>query len=291
MSIELNDEVPVPRFEDNLSRELARVYEQEHADAPRGRGPGRRTVLAGVASIAAAAMLIAGILVAGSDKNDESGVEAKIIAATEDAMADLVVHTVTDWAWTTGPVDQEGWGDQTSLSIRFLNYAEDGELSSDWGQTEVPAEEPPGELPPGTRLMRTVDYCFEEYSVEEREFFSPAVVASIAEDLARGWMREDGTEVVDGRELIRVVVADSGPYSPADATWLVDPETYLPVQLVGDASDGTDAGPDIDQGYVTTFEYLPRTPDNLAQLRAADPPAGFVQVDELSRTTEARPCS
>jgi hypothetical protein len=295
MTVELNDEVPVPGFEDNLWRELARVHEQERVDAPSGgitrrRGLGRRTLLAGAGSIAAATVLIAGILVAGPDEDarDEDDLQARIIAATETALTDSIVHDVSDWAMTPGPVDAEFWADQTSLSVRMLSYNEDGEVSLDWGLAEVPSQDGPSEALSGTRLLRTVDYCFQEYSIEEESEVFPgreetveaSVVLSIVEELERGSMREDGTQVVDGRELIRVV--EDGE-TASDATWLVDPETYRPVQLIGDLGEG--AG-----GYVTTFEYLPRTPANLALLRAADPPDGFVLVDELFRRSETRPC-
>jgi hypothetical protein len=143
MNIELDDEVPVPLFEDNLSRELARIHQHERAepsslDAPGGHGRGRRSVLTGVASIAAAIGLIAAILTIGSDENDGPDLEARIVAATETALSDSIVYEVTDFAHTPGPVDMESWSDEASLSVRTRGYGPDGEPASDVGQTEAP---------------------------------------------------------------------------------------------------------------------------------------------------------
>lgn len=275
----LNDEVPVPRLEDKLWPELARIHEEERADrratvTTAGPRRGRRTMVAGVGLVAAATILIAGIAVFGSDGGPDGGdhdVQARIVAATRTAMTDSVVHEVTDFADTPASVDEEAWRDQTSLSIRRLHNAADGQASLDTAMARDG--------------VRTVDYCFEEYTTEEEPPFpdgagTTSVVVDLADELASGRAREDGTEIVDGRELIRVV-EDGAPY----AAWLVDPETYRPVQLRGEVGDGNATA------YTTTFEYLPRTPENLARLRAADPPAGFAQVDELSRTTDHRPCS
>ena len=88
-------------------------------------------------------------------------------------------------------------------------------------------------------------------------------------------MRTDGTEVVNGRELIRVVEVDGNEA----VTWYVDVETYRPVRIA-----------DPVEGYVTTIEYLPRTPDLLARFTPVIPD-GVVQVDELTRHDDWAPCS
>jgi hypothetical protein len=76
-------------------------------------------------------------------------------------------------------------------------------------------------------------------------------------------MQVDGTEVVDGRELIRL-------HEVSYKTLLVDHDTYRPVRAIGEG---------IDDNVTTTIDYLPRTPDNLALLRSVIPD-DFVQVDQ-----------
>jgi hypothetical protein len=103
MTAELNDEVTVPGFEDKLWHELARVHDQERIEpSPADAGPGsraaRRTVRTGLALIAAATTVIAGISVTRSDDRPANALEARIIAATETAVADSIVYSVTDFA-------------------------------------------------------------------------------------------------------------------------------------------------------------------------------------------------
>ena len=92
---------------------------------------------------------------------------------------------------------------------------------------------------------------------------------------ARRWF--DGTEVVDGQELVRVVEAEP----TSDVVRYVDPDSYRPVRAVG-GDEGHD--------YVTTIEYLPRTPELLAAFTPVIP-EGFAEVDPLTRTDNHRPCS
>lgn len=282
MTAEMKDEVPVPHFEDNLWRELARAHDQERVDGSTavvdlGRRPGRRTVLAGVGAIAAAAALIAGIVITGPNDAADADLEAKIIAATESALADSIEYEVTDWPDTPAQPDLEAWRDQTTAATRLLAYTEDGERSIDSGPVEAPSPDDEGPDPSKLSLDRVVDYCFEEYAVQEVPIppgatdISSSLAEAVSRHLADGSMHEDGTEVVDGRELIRVI-EDSAP----DAIWYVDPDTYRPVLGVG-------AGPD--NTAVTTIEYLPRTPENLAQFSPVIPD-GFVEVDEPTRSED-----
>jgi hypothetical protein len=74
----------------------------------------------------------------------------------------------------------------------------------------------------------------------------------------------DGTEVVDGRELIRM-------HEVSYRTFLVDPDTYRPVRAIGEGSNNN---------ATTTIDYLPRTRENLGLLRTVIPD-DFVQVDQL----------
>jgi hypothetical protein len=267
MTAELNDEVTVPRFEDKLWHQLARVHEQERIEpSPAGAGPGsraaRRTVRTGLALIAAATIVIAGILVTRSDDRRADALQARIIAATETAVADSIVYSVTDFADRGG--SDEHWFDETTGLSRLLSYAENGELAREF--TLAPAQ---GDRPP---TYTVIDHCSKEYTVEDEPLSLAGgqnLAAWIIESLRNGSMQVDGTEVVDGRELIRM-------HEVSYQTFLVDPDTYRPVRAIGEGSNNN---------VTTTIDYLPRTPENLALLRTVIPD-DFVQVDQL-RTFEA----
>jgi hypothetical protein len=335
---EMRDELPVPHFEDRLWQVLSDAHPARHRDGPPREGSavhgrsrlrrGRGLLAAGIGSLAAAAVVIAAVAVVGSSGSDDAtglatdqaggtgggavpsgtpaevDLAAKITAATRDALADSVVHTVQDF---TGPGDSESWSDETSGAWRLLQFTEDDAPSMDHGMLEPPAvdaaapppiPEPPDHcnwtaaaqltdegasvdelpdcppaLPPDhpTVPTRTVDYCFEEYIESEM----PALPArneaeAVGEDLAAGKLVEDGTEIVDGRELIRLRTAGDA----LGHVYFVEPDTYRPVLIHGYPDD-------LDVPlYVMTFDYLARTPDNLA-LFVAPIPGGFTVADQL----------
>lgn len=295
----------------------------------------RRSLLAGVGIAATAAAVMAAIAVTvpgtGDGEDAETAgpagvetpdpgvpVETRIINATDAALADSIVHVMQDMS--TGPGDSEMWSDEQSGRVRSRTLDANGAPSFDSGPAAPPAVDDvgPGMPPPGTppfdpslpsETHRQVDYCFGEY----REFPQALLpghneAAGVRDGLADGSMIEDGTQVVDGRELIRVVrllepatgeraaalaateaaggpattdtVPTGGPITTGTATeeqpvvdedhvTLIDPETYRPVMLLGYAGSSAE--------YVMTFEYLPRTVENLALL-SPPVPEGFVQT-------------
>ena len=146
MTAELNDEVTVPRFEDKLWHELARVHEQElsepsPADVDRGFPTARRTVRTGLALIAAATIVIVGIVVTRSDDRPADAMQARIIAATETALADSIVYSVTDFADRGG--SDEHWFDETTGMSRLLSYADNGELAREFTLAPAQGDRPP----------------------------------------------------------------------------------------------------------------------------------------------------
>jgi len=364
------DEVALPRFEERLRARLGQAHDDHRAvrmtavatttartAAPglappdgdtgrprvlrrppprRRRGRGRRSLRLGAGALAAAAALAAGVAAwpsgdggganiavddpAGTSVPPTSELAPLVIAAADEAAATSVVHITQD---NTSYGDSEGWIDETTGAGRLLQYGGDGELQMDSSQQ-------------GDDTL-TVDHCFAEYSE------APAGLPSVAHSatqwvqnyLADGLLVEDGTEVVGGRELLRLrevpyseldpdsdflrrlverqeaaaeALAEARDATPppsdqelalleaeaaladarADAVdeamsddsgaegelgvTLVDPDTYRPVIVRG--------YPGSDSAYTQTYEYLPRTPENLALLDA-QVPEGFTEVTQL----------
>jgi hypothetical protein len=330
------DEIALPRFEERLRARLAEAH-LEATSAPAGAGDrspaqlhqrrARRSLTLGVGAIAAATALVVGVVAQQSGGGDgdgdrtDTGAEPApgtpipptselaplVIAATDEAAATSIVHISQD---NDSYGDSEGWIDETTGAGRLLQYGDDGEPRFDSSET--------------ADATLTVDHCFAEYAegVPGLPVVGHNATRWVQNQLADGWMVEDGTEVVDGRELIRlrevpwadrdpdtfghkraVVTPGSGQDEPALSpedeaavrgieealddvqreamenmppqteedlsVALVDPETYRPVQLVGPG-----------RSYVQTYEYLPRTAENLALLEA-QVPEGFTQVPDV----------
>jgi hypothetical protein len=345
MTTDLHEELAVPHFEDRLWGELARTHgaprDREHRDrvmtGRRSQPRRRRSIAVSVASIAAAAAVVAGVVILGdSDRGTAPRSEsatgepgsvdlaAEIVTATRQATAESVVHVFQDS--TTIP-DGEAWTDETSGTRRDLFYDVAGDPAYDSGALTAPAPDATApELPddptdPSWPLVRSrvVDHCFGEYAeIMTGALHGGTEAERVGRRLAEGALVEDGTQVVDGRELIRLIEvpapigqgvpqtgevwveeeqlvvegdapepttttteapASTEPVRPEDIDeslvehiYLVDPETYRPMMILG--YQGTDAE------YTMTFEYLPRTPENL-ELLVTPIPDGFVQVDEL----------
>jgi hypothetical protein len=230
-----------------------------------GRRPGRRRVLVGVGSIAAAAAVAAVLVVTGPDGGPgDDELTSRIVSATRSALADSVEHEVTDWSDTSARVDDEAWRDQTTAAVRFLHFAPDGSgRSLDVGPVEPPT---PDDRAPtsGPHPHLSVDHCFEEWDVQDvpgpegATRINASIARAVAEGLDDGSMVTDGTEVVDGRELLRYRdVANDG------VVWL-DPDTREIVKR------RFSPGGEDEQGE--TYEYLARTPENLAVLVPEVPP-------------------
>ncbi|HEY8546825.1 MAG TPA: hypothetical protein VIL36_17310 [Acidimicrobiales bacterium] len=368
-----DDELALPRFEERLLARLTAAHRAhnaanarnghdalrtgtaaDHADRRerphrRQRRAGRRSLRAGVGAIAAAAAAVAVVAVvtggadgdetvgsAGTDPTRIEDLTTRIISATQEAEATMVVHVTQD---NTSFGDDDQWFDETTGDARLLQRFRDGRPSMDSAG--------------GVDHSVVVDHCFAEYVEQPTGLpFGPGNATRwVQRALEDGRMVEDGTEVVDGRELIRLVerassasiddligpdgevrqveedaerqaaledavraAEDAATGDAEDAVRaaedeaansdehavraaelaaartagdeddivgiaLVDPETFRPVRYIG--------YPGSEVEYVQDYEYLPRTPENLANLEA-DVPADYTRVEDLRGDGERR---
>jgi hypothetical protein len=275
MTNDLHD-TALPRFEDRLWAELRDAHEERRRPAvvtPHRPNRRRRPLAVGAAvAVAAATTLVIGIatLPGGEPPKAEASIEQRIIAATDAALEDSVVHVVTDFVPSSAGEDSESWYDDATTGSRTRHLTEQGALVRENGLGEVPAPNDP------TRVERYVQACDETYMDTEVPY-EPSLFPDmdIQDRIATGHLVVEGTEVVDGRELIRLhddFAADLDPGFAAEQTYYVDPDTYLPVEIR--SAMGT---PDEN---VLTVEYLPRTAANL-ELLIPPVPAGYTEVAQL----------
>ena len=283
--LELDDPgaVTPPHFRETLWHELAVLHPESCGGAVRRRG--RSSLRLGVGLAVAAALVVVGL--ASRPSTDaprgspgagpvadgaapEMVLPLETVAAIEQATAESVVHVVRENA--AGP-DEETWSDQTTGAFRRHQSGTDGE----------PAHEVGGPLRPaasGEVTVRSIDHCARTVT----DVVWPALDVGgetnwVADGLRDGWLVADGTETVDGRELQRLRIRPDGgtatPVSvegpPPTGTVLIDPETHLPVSATRDPGTGHDS--------VETYEYLPRTDENLALVAPPPVPEGYTQVD------------
>lgn len=148
----------------------------------------------------------------------------------------------------------ESWRDETSGIARLLFLGAQGEPVMDVGPLTGPTVESPE-----YSGQRVADHCVAAYTDHVDTGGASTDMGAGADDvrdfIAEGTLTEDGTEVVDGRSLIRLRGED-------DDVWLADPDTY---RIVGQRSTLSGVT------YTSTYEYLPRTADNLGLLTPSIP--------------------
>jgi hypothetical protein len=181
-----------------------------------------------------------------------------------DATADSVVHTVTtvddgtaidSWSDLAGPVGvstvriagQLAWATRTSVEGDRITLLSVDYRRHTWQRDTLPRE---AKMPAGA------------YGVPygDRDV--------IRENLASGQLELVGTEQVAGHtaEHLRLVLPTDEQALAGMDLW-VDSTTYAPVQLTGHKGKVT---------FTVKYDWLPRTPENLARLTLA-PPADFTE--------------
>lgn len=222
---------------------------------------------------------------------DPQAVMEGVLAATEPT-DDAIVHATT----TRADGSTETWYDELTVADRMRHLNPEGEPLLDSGWPEPPAvDEPPhpalsgepvtdfGQCDPGTGLSmdeegnlhscdpgsvpsqpfhpyRVVNHCEQHYVDTSAPLIRHPGWGYLRMYLETGDIVVDGTEQLDGRELIRLRNHDSS------YVYLVDPESYFPVQETV-TTEGS-------APRVTTYERLPRTAENLALL-SPPVPEGF----------------
>jgi hypothetical protein len=280
------DEVDVPHLKERLWDGLAELHAQRGSndavppiDLVHMRRRSRRSLTAGVAALVAATLGIIAVTGGRLDggRDDDGGSPAsstaateRIVAATEQALGDSVIHVQMG-----GPESMpwmERWIDETTGSFRTVTRAADGAPVVEMG---------PG---PGGVSARLVDHCRRQYADDPEVTSDPIAGESdpraVLDALAAGELAEDGTEVVAGRELIRLA-GTTGERTDDELAMsrevLVDPSTHRPVLERAWATDRPG-----DRGdHETTYEYLPRSSDTL-DLVTPRIPDGYTRVDHAT---------
>jgi hypothetical protein len=264
---------PLPQFESRLWDELEQLHDASNPRRDDDELHPRRRYLVAVAALSAAACLSAvAALVTTGDRDPSGGDVANTLDVEPVRAPDAIVVEVapsSDGGRTTTWTD-EATGNTRTLqedaagtpvhetagrNLRFVwDDAKNDPLVAGSSHLDIshevheyaqraPFEPQAGVLPPGT-------------PPREDDVFQDGVES--------GQWTPDGTEVVDGIELLRYRsdLSDKGD----QVTW-VDPTSLRPVKvLLGDET--------------TTFAYLPRTAENIALLDVAVP-EGYGKVDDV----------
>lgn len=156
------------------------------------------------------------------------------------------------------------WTDEETGRMRSLQLDTSGNPVYDSGWIDL--ETRPG----GTGAITSLDVDYSAGTYRQYEWTPPGPMPqewrqddAIEAGLAGGTHVADGTEVIDGRELLRFVDALEGEADPELGVTWYDPETRRAVRRVG--------YPGSDVEYTHTYQYLPRTPENLANLEVPIP--------------------
>jgi hypothetical protein len=226
---QMNGALHLPKFEDRLWDELAAAHAAEAATRPAsGRGPGRTRLLVAAAVLALGAVVGAAAVMAARDDADQVNVAAQgEDEGTSDDAQGVPVEVDEDWEPMIVVVHQENsfggddrrWEDEGGAGFRSLQLDDAGEPSYDSAWLDL-VEREGGEL---VVVQRTVDHRNQTWYDDEwagptsgegtDHLTDPVSPRQSHEDaVAAGFAVEDGLEVVDGVELLRVVDAMPGDW-------------------------------------------------------------------------------
>lgn len=300
-----DDDLVIPHFEDELWRTLAQAHEDRRTGTMRltpavdqlHRRRGRRLVLSGIGAAAAAATLVVALSLRDGDGSapqpaESAAIPADLVAKVGAAIAEANSTMIVVQTTTAAAMSYESWADEVSGSLRMVIRNGDT-VVSDAHPSQVPTDAP------SDHQATVFYYCNNTYTeIDALIDGQPngSYTSFVQEGLEDGRLVPDGTEVIDGKELIRLVEKgqdqglvllpdsdaraedlpngfvvdgppDDAPLVPTGGVVWVDPETYRPVKY-HDAMNGMEK----------SYEYLERTPENVAQM-SPPIPAGFTHVD------------
>jgi hypothetical protein len=292
-----DDELAVPHFKERLWRELEELHgatattgTTATASAAGSVAPARsarRPRLLAAAAVVAVGGAVAGVvLVAGRDApttiTAPAGQSTTTAGVTTTRGERPLGIVLTETRYAGGNIGRS-WKDEQTGLWRELAIGPDGNPRSDSGWTT--RRQVGDEV---VITVRNVDHCFREYQDEELRLPLEAVREAMPENRRVGAIPEamfddgelvaDGTEVVDGRELLRYLDDEND-----GVVWL-DPETReLVRQRYATRTDDE---------QTTTYEFLARTPENLAVL-APEVPPGYTTpfTDRTDEEWAAAGCS
>lgn len=180
-STEPSDEVEVPHLKARLWHELAELHAEQRRSSTAARDAGdelirrrarRSARIAGIGA-GAAAVLVAGVLAmqlvgTGTDQpagpRPEAVLIERIATATDDALAESIVHRVDDQVSPDGARRTiEIWHDETTGIARILDRDARGNPVLDVGPLTGPTMESPA-----YSGQRVVDYCTQGYHENPR---------------------------------------------------------------------------------------------------------------------------
>jgi hypothetical protein len=277
------DELEVPHLKARLRHELAELHHGQlrHGQRRRRSRSGR---LHAVLTAAAAVMIVGLVAAQLVGTSSETPLMGRIVAATDEASASSIIHWSDE---QTRPGEArpsrvtENWTDETSdaTRMRIQFHDEEHDLNFDAGPLTGPTVDSPAHSG-----QRVVNYCTGHY-VDHIDTGGAStdvdadVLVELRDEVAAGQLIEDGTEVFEGRELIRLI---SDEPAPGSDVVLVDPDTYLPVSARGTLDSGAT--------FSQTYEYLPRTAANLALLLPPIPD-GFTLIDPVTPGADLDGCA
>ncbi|HEV2781196.1 MAG TPA: hypothetical protein VGX25_17580 [Actinophytocola sp.] len=138
--------------------------------------------------------------------------------------------------------------------------------------------------PDGDQDIVWVDYDLRKWSTGHRTDRNPPSAIpditdadSIRTAITDGTVELVGRETVDGLDTLHLRLF--GPNREYRIDMWVDSRTYLPVREIAAKSSGGTGDQEFPSAHAvtTTYDWLPRTPDNLARL-VLTPPAGFERL-------------
>jgi hypothetical protein len=216
-----------------------------------------RGALAGVVATVVAFGVLS--LLPGSGPSEVARAAAVLNRVDGTILHTVVVTTSTSPDGSSSNARTESWRQQ-SPPFDERSVTEGRETATADGRPEVylPSDDTLHVLPPETKLP----------PARGSAGTGNRLLDDIRRYLASGNARTDGTVFVSGRKALRIVFAGS------QSAYLVDAQTYEPIELRDVGDDGT-----IVTSRFVTYEFLPATTANLAllSLRKQHPDATVVQ--------------